>query len=107
MSINATTLATSILSALDAALGAVTGGQAAARSSLASSIASPVAAAHNADAGSPGAIAENASAPPAASAVYLGLFYYYRPASSSGQLLFCQKTSSGGYEWTVVAQASL
>jgi hypothetical protein len=58
-------------------------------------------------AGAAAALGENSSAPPAASSTYLGTFYYYRPASSSGQLLFCAKDSAGGYEWTVVAQASL
>ncbi len=58
-------------------------------------------------AGSLAALAENTSAPPAASAAYLGQFYYHRPASSPGQLLFCQRDSAGGYEWTVVAQAGL
>lgn len=58
-------------------------------------------------AGSLAALSESSSAPPAASATYLGQFFYYRPASTSGQLLFCQRTSAGGYEWTVVAQASL
>ena len=52
-------------------------------------------------------LAESSSAPPAASATYLGQFFYYRPAASPGQLLFCAKDSAGGYEWTVVAQASL
>lgn len=51
------------------------------------------------------ALAENTAAPPAASVTYLGQFYYYRPASTPGQLLFCQRNSAGGYEWTVVAQA--
>lgn len=58
-------------------------------------------------AGALAALAENTSAPPAASITYLGQFYYYRPASSPGQLLFCAKTSAGGYEWTIAAQASV
>lgn len=62
-------------------------------------------AAYFAVAGSLPAMAENAAAPPAASVTYLGQFYYHRPASSPGQLLFCAKDSAGGYEWTVVAQA--
>ena len=52
-------------------------------------------------------LAENASAPPAAAIGYLGQFYYYRAAASSGQLLFCAKDSAGAYEWIVVAQASV
>lgn len=58
-------------------------------------------------AGSLAALSESSSAPPAASVTYLGQFFYYRPAATSGQLLFCQRDSAGGYEWTVVAQASL
>ena len=58
-------------------------------------------------AGSAAALSENTAAPPTAAGVYLGQFYYYRPASTPGQLLFCQRDSAGGYEWTVVAQAGL
>jgi hypothetical protein len=58
-------------------------------------------------AGAAAALGENASAPAAASSSNAGTFYYYRPASSPGQLLFCAKDSAGGYEWIVVAQASL
>jgi hypothetical protein len=58
-------------------------------------------------AGALAALSESASAPPAASSTYLGQFYLYRPAATSGQLLICQRDSAGGYEWTVVAQASL
>jgi hypothetical protein len=58
-------------------------------------------------AGASTALVEQASAPPTADATNVGTFYYYRPASSPGQLLFSQRDSAGGYEWTVVAQASL
>ncbi len=108
MAINATALANAIKAALDAALGAAPTAQAAARASLAASIATPVASAHNADAGAPGAIPESVSAPPAASATYLGTFYLYRPGTGQpSQLLLCEQTSTDGvYEWSIVSQSS-
>jgi hypothetical protein len=58
-------------------------------------------------AGAAAALTENTGAPPAASVTYRGQFYYYRPAATPGQLLFCAQTSANGsYEWIIVAQSS-
>jgi len=47
------------------------------------------------------------SALPTASSTYAGRFHYYGPGSGTeGNLYFCMRNSSGGYEWVIVGQSS-